>query len=145
MATKRKASASWEGGLTSGKGSVTLESSGAGSFDVSWPARTEVSGGLTSPEELVAAAHASCYSMALSHAIGEAGGTLQQLDTSATVTFGQVEGGFAVTKIELVVRGQVKGMDEQGFLRAADAAKDSCPISQLVKGNTKITLDAALV
>jgi lipoyl-dependent peroxiredoxin len=145
MATQRKASAIWEGDLTGGKGSVTLESSGTGSFDVSWAARTEASGGLTSPEELVAAAHASCYAMALSHAIGEAGGTPIRLDTSATVTFGQVEGGFAVTKIELAVRGQVKDMDEQGFRKAADAAKDGCPISQLVKGNTEVTLDAALV
>ncbi|MGH8901827.1 MAG: OsmC family protein [Egibacteraceae bacterium] len=144
MATQRKASATWEGGLVDGKGVVTLESSGLGSFDVSWPARTEQPGGLTSPEELVAAAHASCYSMALSHAIGNAGGTPQRLDTSATVTFGQVEGGFGVTKIELAVRGQVKGMDEQGFLEAANTAKDGCPISQLVRGNTEITLDAAL-
>lgn len=144
MVTQRKASATWEGGLIDGKGLVTLESSGMGSFDVSWPARTEQPGGHTSPEELVAAAHASCYSMALSHVIGEAGGTPQRLDTSATVTFGQVEGGFAVTKIELTVRGQVGGMDEKGFLEAANAAKEGCPISQLVKGNTEITLDAAL-
>ncbi|MGH8884246.1 MAG: OsmC family peroxiredoxin [Egibacteraceae bacterium] len=144
MATQRKASAIWEGGLTGGKGSVTLESSGMGSFDVSWPARAEAPGGLTSPEELVAAAHASCYAMALSHAIGEAGGTPTRLDTSATVTFGKVEGGFAVTRIELAVRGQVKDMDEQGFLKAANAAKDGCPISQLVKGNTEVALDAAL-
>jgi osmotically inducible protein OsmC len=105
MATQRKASVTWEGGLVNGKGSVTFESSGTGTFDVSWPARTEQPGGLTSPEELVAAAHASCYAMALSHVIGEAGGVPQRLDTSATVTFGPVEGGFAVIKIELAVRG----------------------------------------
>lgn len=144
MATQRRASATWEGGLTDGKGSTTLESSGLGSFDVSWPARTEQPGGLTSPEELVAAAHAACYSMALSHVIGQSGGTPQRLDASATVTFGPVEGGFAVTRIDLVVRGQVEGMDQAGFLEAADAAKAGCPISKLVKGNTEITLDAAL-
>lgn len=144
MATQRKASTTWEGGLVDGKGSVTLESSGIGSFDVSWPARAEQPGGLTSPEELVAAAHASCYAMALSHAIGEAGGTPQRLDTSATVTFGPVGGGYAVTKIDLTVRGQVEGIDQQGFLQAANAAKDGCPISQLVKGNTVLTLNAAL-
>ncbi len=144
MATQRKASATWEGGLVDGKGSATLESSGIGSFDVSWPARSEQPGGLTSPEELVAAAHATCYAMALSHEIGQAGGTPQRLDTSATVTFGPVEGGFAVTNIDLTVRGQVEGMDEQSFLDAANAAKDGCPISKLFKGNTDITLDAAL-
>jgi osmotically inducible protein OsmC len=141
MATTRKASTTWEGGLADGKGTTTLESSGLGSFDVSWPARTEQPGGLTSPEELVAAAHASCYSMALSHAIGEGGGTPQRLDTSAEVTFVP---GTGVTKIALSVRGQVDGMDEQGFLEAANGAKENCPISQLVKGNTELTLDAAL-
>jgi osmotically inducible protein OsmC len=144
MTTQRTATATWEGGLVSGKGSTTLDSSGLGAFDVSWPARTEQPGGLTSPEELVAAAHAACYSMALSHVIGQSGGTPQRLDTSVTVTFGQVEGGFAVTRIDLVVRGQVDGMDDEGFLQAASAAKDGCPISKLVKGNTEITLDAAL-
>jgi osmotically inducible protein OsmC len=144
MATQRKASVTWEGGLVNGKGTVTLESSGTGTFDVSWPARTEPPAGLTSPEELIAAAHASCYAMALSHVIGKAGGTPQRLDTSATVTFEPVEGGFAVTKIELTVRGQVADMDEHGFLEAANAAKDGCPISKLVKGNTDLTLDAAL-
>lgn len=144
MATQRKASATWEGGLVDGKGSATFESSGLGSFDVSWPARAEQPGGLTSPEELVAAAHATCYAMALSHEIGQAGGTPQRLDTSATVTFGLTEGGFAVTKIDLTVRGQVDGMDEEGFLDAANAAKNGCPISKLVAGNTELTLDAAL-
>ncbi|MGH8908358.1 MAG: OsmC family peroxiredoxin [Egibacteraceae bacterium] len=144
MTTQRRASATWEGGLVDGKGSTTLESSGLGSFDVSWPARTERPAGLTSPEELVAAAHAACYSMALSHVIGESGGTPQRLDTSATVTFGPVKGGFAVTRVDLVVRGQVEGMDDDAFLAAANAAKDGCPISKLLKGNTEITLDAAL-
>lgn len=144
MATQRKASVIWEGGLVDGKGSVSLESSGAGSFAVSWPARAEEPGGLTSPEELVAAAHASCYAMALSGVIGEAGGTPQHLDVSATVTFSPVKDGFAVTKIELSVRGQVEGMEEYGFLEAANAAKDGCPISKLVKGNAEITLDVAL-
>jgi osmotically inducible protein OsmC len=144
MATQRKASVTWEGGTRDGKGVTTLESSGIGSFDVSWPARSEQPGGLTSPEELLAAAHATCYAMALSYAIGEAGGTPQRLDTSATVTFGRVKDGFAVTQVDLMVRGHIEGMDEEGFLRAANAAKDSCPISALLKGNTEITLDAAL-
>ena len=141
MATQRKASTTWEGGLLDGKGSTTLQSSGIGTFDVSWPSRAEQPGGLTSPEELVAAAHASCFSMALSNEIGQAGGTPQRLDTSANVTFVP---GTGVTKIELMVRGRVEGMDEQGFLDAANAAKEGCPISQLFKGNTEITLDAAL-
>jgi osmotically inducible protein OsmC len=141
MATQRKASTVWEGGLRDGKGTTTFESSGIGSFDVSWPSRAEEPAGLTSPEELVAAAHASCYSMALSNEIGQAGGTAKRLDTSANVTFVP---GTGVTKIELTVRGQVDGMDEEGFIEAANAAKEGCPISQLFKGNTEITLDAAL-
>jgi osmotically inducible protein OsmC len=144
MATQRKASATWEGGLQDGKGRTTLESSGQGSYDVSWPARSEQPGGLTSPEELVAAAHASCYAMALSLVVAQSGGTPQRIDSSATVTFGPVEDGFAVTKIALTVRAQVEGMDEQAFQQAAEAAKDGCPISKLVKGNTELTLDASL-
>lgn len=140
----RTASITWEGGLTDGKGAARLESSGAGSLDMSFPARTDQPNGQTSPEELIAAAHASCYSMALSHLIGKAGGTPQRLDTTATVTLGQVADGFAITKVALKVRGQVEGMDEEGFLKAANAAKEGCPVSKLMAGNTDLTLDAAL-
>jgi osmotically inducible protein OsmC len=144
VAADRTASTVWEGGLADGKGSTSFESSGIGTFDVSWPARTEESNGKTSPEELVAAAHASCYSMALAGDIGRAGGTPKLLETSATVTFDKTDGGWAVTKVALKVRGTVEGMEASEFGKVAHAAKDGCPISKLIAGNAELTLDAAL-
>jgi osmotically inducible protein OsmC len=142
--TSRKANAHWEGDLFSGKGQVTLESSGNGTFGVSWPARTESPQGQTSPEELIAAAHAACFSMALSNQLAQAGSTADALDTSAEVTFAKTEGGFGITKIALTVRGKVPGMSAEQFTEKAQAAKEGCPVSRALASVPEITLDAAL-
>jgi osmotically inducible protein OsmC len=142
---QRMAHAVWEGSLTEGAGAVTLTSSGAaGPLPVTWASRTARSEGKTSPEELVAAAHASCYSMALSNILAEAGTPPKRLETSATVTFAQVEGGFKVGSSALTVKGAVPGLDAAGFAAAAEAAKDGCPISGALKGNVVITVSAEL-
>ena len=144
MAT-RTARTAWNGSLQEGSGQVELSSSGIGTFDVSWPKRTaDDAGGTTSPEELIAAAHSSCYSMQLSALIAEAGGTPQSLDVTADVSFGpDPAGGFAISGITLTVRGEVEGLDAAGFEKAAQAAKDTCPVSKALTGTT-VTLDAAL-
>ena len=140
MATTRKASTTWTGGLADGRGEVTLESSGIGTYDVSWAARSEEPNGKTSPEELIAAAHSSCFSMALSNILGKAGTPPQQLQTSAEVDF---QPGKGITQIRLSVRGQVDGIDASEFEAAAEDAKKNCPVSQALTG-VDITLDAAL-
>lgn len=134
----RSAQAHWEGNLARGKGTVSLESSGVGTFDVSWPARAENPNGQTSPEELIAAAHAACFSMALSNELSKAGGEVQALDTSADVT---LEVGTGITRIDLKVRGRVGGMTAEQFDEAARGAKQNCPVSQALKA-VDITLDA---
>ncbi|SHK33894.1 osmotically inducible protein OsmC [Pseudonocardia thermophila] len=141
----RTARTAWNGTLQEGAGQVELTSSGVGTFDVSFPKRAaDDAGGTTSPEELIAAAHSSCYAMQLSALIGEAGGTPQSLDVTADVTLGpDPAGGFAITGIALTVRGEVDGLDEAAFLRAAEAAKAACPVSKALTGTT-ITLDAGL-
>jgi osmotically inducible protein OsmC len=141
----RTARTAWNGTLEKGVGQVELASSGVGTFDVSFPRRAaEDAEGTTSPEELIAAAHTSCYAMALSAEIARAGGTPQALDVSAEVTLGpDPAGGFAITGIALTVRGEVEGLDADGFEQAAQAAKTGCPVSKALTGTT-ITLDAAL-
>lgn len=130
--TIRTARTAWDGGLNDGSGQVELTSSGTGTFEVSWPKRTAVGAdGTTSPEELVAAAHASCFSMQLSHEVAEAGGTPQTLEVTATVSFDpDPAGGFMVSGIALAVRGEVEGLDAEAFAQAADRAKVGCPISK---------------
>jgi len=141
MATTRTSKTHWEGSLMEGGGSVALESSGLGTFDVTWAARTEdKASGRTSPEELVAAAHSACFSMALSHALAGAGTPPQSLDTQADVSFQPGEG---ITGVHLTVVGSVEGLDEDGFKQAAEDAKKNCPVSQALTGTT-ITLDASL-
>jgi lipoyl-dependent peroxiredoxin len=140
MAATRTAKAHWEGTLFEGAGSVNLESSGAGSFDVTWASRAEDPNGRTSPEELIAAAHSSCFSMALSKALADAGTPAQALDTQADVT---LQPGKGITGIQLTVRGQVEGASNDDFVKAAEGAKSGCPVSQALAGTT-ITLDAAL-
>jgi osmotically inducible protein OsmC len=140
MATTRNATTHWEGSLAEGAGRVTLESSGLGTYDVSWPARAEEPNGKTSPEELIAAAHSSCFSMAFSAGLGKAGTPPTSLDVSAAVTFQPGEG---ITGIHLTVRGTVPGISEDDFVAAAEAAKVGCPVSKALTGTT-ITLDAAL-
>ncbi|XVS64553.1 OsmC family protein [Actinosynnema sp. CA-299493] len=140
MATTRKATTRWEGNLLEGKGNVALESSGVGTFDVSWPSRAEAANGKTSPEELIAAAHSSCYSMALSHGLAQAGTPPQQVETSAEVTF---QPGTGITGIHLTVTAVVPGLDAEGFAAAAANAKENCPVSKALAG-TEITLTANL-
>lgn len=140
MATTRTASTRWEGTLLEGAGKVTLESSGLGTYDVSWPARTEEPNGRTSPEELIAAAHSSCFSMAFSGALAKNETPATTLDTSAEVEFTP---GTGITGIKLTVRGVVEGINEEKFVELAEGAKTGCPVSQALTGTT-ITLDASL-
>jgi lipoyl-dependent peroxiredoxin len=142
MATTRTAKTHWEGNLLEGKGTVDLASSGIGSYDVSWPARSEEPNGKTSPEELIAAAHSSCYSMAFSHGLAGKGYTVQSLDTRADVTFQPGEG---ITGITLTVRASVPGLSQEEFRAAAEDAKANCPVSQALAGVKDISLDAELV
>jgi osmotically inducible protein OsmC len=141
----RTAETNWSGGLQDGSGSVTLSSSGVGSFDVSFPRRTaDTAEGVTSPEELIAAAHSSCFAMAFSNELTKAGATPQSLTIKADVTLGpDPAGGFKLTGIVLTVRGTVDGGDEGVFVKAAEAAKVGCPISKALSA-VDITLDAAL-
>jgi osmotically inducible protein OsmC len=145
MAAIRRAEATWSGALTTGSGVVSAVSSGAfSSLPVSWSARTETSDGRTSPEELVAAAHAACFSMALSGALARAGTPPEQLDVSAEVTFDKVEAGWRVVSSALTVRGRVPGMSAADFEAAAEASKDGCPISIALKGNVALSVKATL-
>jgi osmotically inducible protein OsmC len=147
MAAVRRAEATWTGDLPSGKGNVSANSSGVfKSLDVSWARRSEPdANGVTSPEELLAAAHASCFAMALSAGLGRAGTPPQRLDVSASVTFDRVGDGFKVVSSALEVRGQVPGIDAAAFSKAAEAAKDGCPISGALKGNVEMSVKATLV
>src|SRR3954453_7678302 len=140
MATTRTSKTHWEGSLKEGSGKVSLESSGIGTYDVSWPSRAEEPNGKTSPEELIAAAHSACFSMALSHALAQKGNAPQQLDVEAAVEFVPGKG---ITGIHLSVQGQVDGIDNDDFVKAAQDAKENCPVSQALTGTT-ITLDASL-
>lgn len=140
MSVTRSASVVWEGNLREGKGHVSFDSSKAGTFPVSWPSRVQEPNGMTSPEELIAAAHASCFSMALSHGLTEGGNPPTRLSTSATVDY---TSGVGITGITLTVRGEVPGMSSQDFVAAAETAKANCPISKALS-TTPITLDAAL-
>lgn len=145
MAASRRADVTWTGDLASGSGAVSASTSGAFSaLPVSWAARTEASDGLTSPEELVAAAHASCYAMAFSGRLGRAGSPPQRLDVSATVTFDKLEAGWKVVSSALTVRGVVPGISQEAFAAEAEAAKDGCPISVALKGNVELSVEATL-
>ncbi|MBO3095699.1 OsmC family peroxiredoxin [Cellulomonas dongxiuzhuiae] len=141
----RTARTAWNGTLQDGSGQVELSSSKVGTYDVSFPKRAaEDADGTTSPEELIAAAHSSCYAMQLSADIAEAGGTPVALEVTADVSLGpDPAGGFRITGIALKVRGEVEGLDEAGFRAAAESAKKGCPVSKALTG-TEITLDAAL-
>jgi osmotically inducible protein OsmC len=140
----RTARTAWNGGLQEGSGQVELSSSKVGTFDVNFPRRAaDDAGGVTSPEELIAAAHSACYSMALSNEIAKAGGTPQSLDVTAEVTLGQEDGAPAITGITLTVRAEVEGLDAAGFEEAAQAAKVGCPVSKALAA-VDIGLDAAL-
>ena len=143
MATDRRADVTWNGSLMDGSGTIRSTTTGAiGELPVSWAARSEdPTGGETSPEELIAAAHAACFSMALSHALAQAGHAPDELDTSATVTFQPGEG---ITKVALTVEGTVPGIADDAFREAAENAKANCPVSKALAGVPEITLDARL-
>jgi osmotically inducible protein OsmC len=140
MATIRTANAHWEGPLIGGQGTVALDSSKLGTFEVNWPSRAEQPDGRTSPEELIAAAHSTCFSMALSHGLAGAGTPPETVDTKAEVTFQPGEG---ITGIHLTVRATVADISAEDFERAAHEAKVNCPVSKALAG-TKITMDASL-
>ena len=145
MATERKAEVTWRGDLLSGAGRVDSVTSGAfGGLDVSWVARSEEPNGLTSPEELIAAAHAACFSMALSSLLAQAGNPPASVHTDATVTLRPVDGRPTITKIALVTVGRVPGLDEAAFVEQAQAAKAGCPVSRALAGVPEITLEASL-
>ena len=137
----RTARTAWKGGLPDGSGQVELTSSGLGTYDVSWPKRiSEEAGGTTSPEELIAAAHSSCFNMAFSNGLAKAGTPPTTLDTTAAVTFVP---GTGITEIVLTVVGAVDGMSAEDFQAAAEDAKENCPVSQALKA-VPITLEASL-
>jgi lipoyl-dependent peroxiredoxin len=138
--TTRIANAHWEGSLIEGAGNVSLDSSKTGKFDVTWASRAEAPDGRTSPEELIAAAHATCFSMALSHGLAGNGHAPQEVDTKAEVDF---LAGTGVTQIRLTVRARVEGLSNEEFVAAAEDARENCPVSQALKA-VDITVDAAL-
>lgn len=143
MGFERKASSVWDGDLMSGSGTTTFDTSGAaGPLSMAWNQRAGEAEG-SSPEELLAAAHATCYSMALSNILAKGGNPPERLEVSAVVTF-STEGGAHVESSHLTLVGTVPGIDEQTFMDAANTAKDGCPVSKALAGNIEITLDAAL-
>jgi osmotically inducible protein OsmC len=141
MATTRIATTNWEGSLMEGAGNVSLDSSGVGKFDVTWPSRAEEPNGRTSPEELIAAAHSSCYSMALSHGLAGAGTPPESVQTQASVTF---QPGQGITGIVLSVKARVPGISAEDFQAAAENAKANCPVSKALAG-VSITLESELL
>ena len=144
MAAIRRADATWNGNLAEGKGVVSASTSNAFSeLPVTWASRTEQADGRTSPEELVAAAHAACFSMAFSGDLGRNGTPPEQLDVSATVTFDKKDK-WSVVSSALTVRGRVPGVDAAKFRELAEGAKENCPISRALKGNVELTVDATL-
>jgi lipoyl-dependent peroxiredoxin len=141
MAAESNATTVWEGDLARGRGTTNVGSGALPEIEVSWPARTERIAGTTSPEELLAAAHTSCFCMALSHELAQAGNPPERLEASATVAFVPGEG---VKSSRFTVRGRVPGIDQAAFEKAADGAGENCPISHALKGNVEITVEATL-
>lgn len=141
---ERKAEATWEGNLFQGKGSVRSTSGAFGDLPLTWEARTERSQGKTSPEELIAAAHAGCFAMAFSNTLAKQGNPAQRLHVSAVCTFEQVGGGFAITTMQLDVAGKVPGLDAAGFEQAAKTAEQGCPVSNALRNNVRISVNAHL-
>jgi osmotically inducible protein OsmC len=141
MATTRTATTQWKGALIGGAGTVSLDTSGVGTYEVTWASRAEAANGKTSPEELIAAAHSSCFSMALSHGLAGADTPPESLETVANVTFQPGEG---ITGITLSVKGRVPGITAEAFQAAAQDAKANCPVSKALAG-VNITLEAELL
>ena len=143
MATTRSAHTVWNGDLATGSGKTTFETSGLGTFDVTWKARTEEAGGKTSPEELIAAAHASCYSMALSNILKQAGFPPEELSTRAEVDF-DTSDGAKISEIRLTLEATIPGIDEETFQKSAQEAKSGCPVSVALSNVPNISLQASL-
>jgi osmotically inducible protein OsmC len=144
MPVERRAKATWEGDLMGGSGDVSTESGVVRDATVKWSSRAEQADENTSPEELIAAAHATCVSMALAHGLAEAGTPANRLESEATATFEKAGEGFRMTTMRLAIRGKVDGLDEDSFRRAAEDAKENCPVSQALKGNVDVVVDASL-
>ena len=145
LKAERRAEVEWHGSLIQGSGTIVSVGSGAiGNLPVTWASRTERSDGKTSPEELLAAAHAACFAMAFSNGLAQAGTTAERLHVTATCTFEQVEGGFKVSTMVLDVRGKVPGLDQAGFEKAAQQAGEGCPVSNALRNNVAITVNAHL-
>jgi lipoyl-dependent peroxiredoxin len=142
MKIKRKGSAAWQGGIKDGKGTISTESGALNAYPYGFASRFEGQRG-SNPEELIAAAHASCFTMALSLILGEAKLTAERMETSAAVTLEQVEGGYAITAVHLTLKAKVPGADQAAFEKLTNLAKAGCPVSKLL--NAKITLDATLL
>ena len=143
-AIERRAHATWEGDFRSGTGRFDLESGAITGQEVTFASRFEESGGKTSPEELIAAAHATCFSMALANGLTQQGNPPTRLQTTAVCSLGKADGGFRISSMNLTVRGEVEGIDEESFRAAAQQAREGCPVSQALAGNLEITVDASL-
>ncbi|MBA2720813.1 MAG: OsmC family peroxiredoxin [Chloroflexi bacterium] len=145
MATTRRATATWSGDLLSGKGTVTATTTGIfRDQQTTWAARTAEPEGVTSPEELLAAAHASCFSMAFSNVLAKAGTPPTRVDVEVSISADKREAGFTVLSAAIVVRGTVPGATQESFAAAANEAKDGCPISRALKGNVEMSVEATL-
>ena len=144
MAVERTAKASWQGDLAGGSGEVSTQSGVVDNATVKWSSRAEQADENTSPEELIAAAHATCVLMALAGGLAREGTPPGSLESEATATFEQVGDGFRMTTVRLKIRGQVEGLDENAFRQAAEQAKENCPVSQALKGNVEVSLEASL-
>lgn len=144
MAVERTANAEWQGDLAGGSGTVSTESGAVRDATIKWSSRAEAADENTSPEELIAAAHASCVLMALANGLAQAGTPAQSLESKATATFDKVGDGFRMTTMRLQIRGEVDGLEEDGFNKAAEDAKDNCPVSQALSDEVEVSLDASL-
>lgn len=145
MAAIRRATVNWVGDLASGSGALTAGTSGAfAKLPVTWASRTEEANGKTSPEELLASAHAACFSMAFSNDLAKAGTPPERLDVTSEITFDLVDGKWTVVSSKLIVKGHVHGLDEAGFKAKAEAAKDGCPISRALQGNVALSVETSL-
>ena len=140
-----RAISTWEGDLLAGSGTTTLQSGVAGSLPVSWPSRTEAANGMTSPEELIAAAHAACFNMAFSNILAGADYESIHLETTATATFEKTDEGFRLTTMLLSVQGDIPGIDPEVFADLAEDAKAGCPVSNALKGNVEISVETTVV
>jgi osmotically inducible protein OsmC len=144
LKAERRAEAVWHGDLMHGNGQVSVGSTAFGTLPVTWASRTERSDGKTSPEELIAAAHAACFAMALSNTLASGGNPPEQLTVNAVCTFQQVEGGFKISTMDLDVHGKVPGMDATAFEQAAEKAEQGCPVSNALRNNVEIRVHAYL-